>query len=267
MLGSMIFPALFAFCQPTAFSYTGKLGNQTGAFDLIFSLYAAKTGGVPATAPVTNSSINVSNGVFTVTLDFGIGAFANGAARWLEVSARAAGQKNFAPAQPRELIPTPYEVSRLEDYRKKARVTNKTTKPESIFRGSESANLILQYFRPDTIYMKYPAAREGSFLTIFTRENILDGIQQHVSSRDLALILLGNIYTETQEAELFEEWTSLLKTCGFRRILFLRNGKNKKIDGLPIIHEFDIADAHEPAHTIAVTALQQTGTAALPSAP
>src|SRR5439155_571146 len=57
---------------------------------------------------ITNSPTGVTNGLFTVTLDFGAGVF-TGPARWLEIGARTNGNGSFTTLSPRQpLTPTPY---------------------------------------------------------------------------------------------------------------------------------------------------------------
>lgn len=72
----------------TAFTYQGQL-KQSGApyngeADLAFSLYDAAAGGNITGGPVWIDDVNVVNGLFTVTVDFGAPAFA-GNDRWLEI--------------------------------------------------------------------------------------------------------------------------------------------------------------------------------------
>jgi hypothetical protein len=60
--------------------------------------------------PLTNSLTAVSNGLFTVSLDFGAGVFA-GADRWLEIGVRTNGGGAFTMLTPRQaLTPTPYAI-------------------------------------------------------------------------------------------------------------------------------------------------------------
>src|SRR6266550_8593736 len=76
----------------TAFTYQGRLesnGNPaSGDYDLTFAVFDAGTVGSQVGATLTNSVVGVSNGLFTVTLDFGAGIF-TGADRWLELRVRA----------------------------------------------------------------------------------------------------------------------------------------------------------------------------------
>ena len=68
-----------AFAQGTAFTYQGRLNDggvpAGGSYDLRFALYDALAGGSPVSAVLTNATVPVSNGLFTVTLDFGPGQF------------------------------------------------------------------------------------------------------------------------------------------------------------------------------------------------
>ena len=100
--------------QSTAFTYQGAL-NQTGnpasgLYDFQFTLLDALSGGNTVGSPVVASPVGVTNGLFTVTLDFGPAAF-SGAARWLEIGVRTNGGGSFATLAPRQkLTPTPYAI-------------------------------------------------------------------------------------------------------------------------------------------------------------
>ena len=77
----------------TAFTYQGRLSDggslASGSYDLKFSLYDADLGGTLVGTPtsITLAPVMVSNGLFTVTLDFGSATF-SGEARWLETVVR-----------------------------------------------------------------------------------------------------------------------------------------------------------------------------------
>ena len=97
--------------QGTAFTYQGRLlesgSPANGIYDLTFSLLDAGTGGSQVGGTVTNSATVVSNGLFTVTLDFG--ANFPGADRWLEIGVRTNGGGAFTTLASRQKItPTPY---------------------------------------------------------------------------------------------------------------------------------------------------------------
>ena len=99
--------------QGTAFTYQGRLNDgasaANGTYDVRFAIYDAQTLGIQRGAILTNTATVVSNGLFTVTLDFG-NQFP-GANRWLELGVRTNGGGAFSTLAPRQpLTPTPYAV-------------------------------------------------------------------------------------------------------------------------------------------------------------
>ena len=100
--------------QGTAFTYQGQLQNNgspaSGTYNLTFSLFDTDTSGVAVAGPVTNNGVIVSNGLFTVLVDFGPGAF-TGATNWLEVAVATNRASTFTTLTPRQqLTPTPYAI-------------------------------------------------------------------------------------------------------------------------------------------------------------
>src|SRR5258708_6758842 len=102
--------------QGTAFTYQGKLndGNNpaTGIYDLRFTIYDTNIPpGVVIAGPMTNASTGVTNGLFTVALDFGANVF-TGLDRWLEIGVRTNSASTFTTLVPRqELTATPYAIT------------------------------------------------------------------------------------------------------------------------------------------------------------
>lgn len=95
--------------QTSAFTYQGRLLEDgqpaNGTYDFRFALFANSTIRDPYTDYLTNSLVPVSNGLFTVTLDFGAEAF-NRSAAWLEVAVRTNHPKagEFVVQSPRQQI-------------------------------------------------------------------------------------------------------------------------------------------------------------------
>ena len=108
--------------QGTAFTYQGRLDNNgspvTGNYDFAFALYDNPTNGVVLGNISYLPTVPVINGLFTAQInannEFGPSAF-NGAARWLEISARTNNNSlgnNFVTLAPRQpLTPTPYAIT------------------------------------------------------------------------------------------------------------------------------------------------------------
>lgn len=105
-----------AFPQPSAFTYQGKLADgasaASGTYHMQFSLYNAVSGGTQIGSTITNTSVVVTDGVFTVQLDFSPAApFAAGADRWLEVAVKKPQDAAFTTLVPRQPITSsPYSL-------------------------------------------------------------------------------------------------------------------------------------------------------------
>jgi hypothetical protein len=100
--------------QGTAFTYQGRLQDNgtpaNGSYDFKFSVYDTNQPVNNLIAgPVTNAATIVSNGLFTLTLDFG--QVFNGNARWLEIGVQTNGGSGFNLLSPRQqLTPVPYAI-------------------------------------------------------------------------------------------------------------------------------------------------------------
>ncbi len=104
-----------ACAQGTAFTYQGRLNDganpASGVYDLRFTIYDLASGGAGQGGPVTNAATGVTNGLFTVTLNFDAGVF-TGANRFLEIGVRTNGGGAFSVLAPREPITaTPYAIT------------------------------------------------------------------------------------------------------------------------------------------------------------
>jgi len=100
--------------QTSTFTYQGRLtdGGQavTGNYDFQFALWDSASGGTQMGSTLTVSTVAVSNGAFSVTLDFGASSF-NGAGRFLEISARPVSSGAFTLLSPRQQVTaTPYAI-------------------------------------------------------------------------------------------------------------------------------------------------------------
>jgi hypothetical protein len=122
-----IFPFVVLFCavcsisaQTTAFTYQGKLNDganpANGTYDMQFKLFdtAIVGTGVQQGSTITNGSVTVSSGVFSVQLPFGSEPF-SGPPRFLEIGVRPSGSPNaYTVLGPRSLIMSaPYAMRSL----------------------------------------------------------------------------------------------------------------------------------------------------------
>ena len=100
--------------QPSAFTYQGRLVNSNapanGLFDFQMRLYNVASGGSQVGNTASVPDISVSNGLFTVSLDFGAAAF-DGTPRWLEIDVRTNKEPDFTTLSPRQAVTAaPYSV-------------------------------------------------------------------------------------------------------------------------------------------------------------
>jgi hypothetical protein len=111
--------------QTTSFTYQGRLTDggipASGVYDLQFRLFDAFVSGNQVGSTVIRDDVAVSNGIFTVSIDFGGESFP-GANRWLEIAVRPGASTGaftaLSPLQP--ITSTPYTVQSLN-------ATNATT--------------------------------------------------------------------------------------------------------------------------------------------
>lgn len=100
--------------QGTAFTYQGQLTENsvptTGLYDFRFTLHDSTGGAEVLAGPLTQEGIEVINGLFATTLDFGAAVF-TGSDRWLEIGVRTNGGSGFTALAPRQsFTSTPYAI-------------------------------------------------------------------------------------------------------------------------------------------------------------
>ncbi|MFT3744194.1 MAG: tail fiber domain-containing protein [Pyrinomonadaceae bacterium] len=105
-----------AYGQATDFTYQGQLQNTAnpanGVFDFEFALFDTALGGAPIGSTNTRSGVSVTNGIFSVNLDFG-SSFPGGT-RFLEIRVRQSGGGSFTTLSPRQPISSaPYSIKSL----------------------------------------------------------------------------------------------------------------------------------------------------------
>jgi hypothetical protein len=113
--------AVIADAQTTVFTYQGRLTDgalaANGSYDFQFALFDQLAGGSqqpqPGPITLTKTSVTVTNGIFTVTLDFGVSAL-NGNDRYLDISVKKSADPTYQPLIPRQqLTSSPYAVQTL----------------------------------------------------------------------------------------------------------------------------------------------------------
>ncbi len=116
-LGLAIATAASAAPLGTAFTYQGRLESNAapvnGSYDLIFRLFDSAAGGLQVGADLPKPGISTTNGLFTVSLDFGASPFA-GQGRWLDIQVKGPGDAGYTLLAPRQpLTAAPYALYAL----------------------------------------------------------------------------------------------------------------------------------------------------------
>jgi hypothetical protein len=98
----------------TTFTYQGRLYNNgalvNGSYVLRITPFNQPSGPAQLAAPLTTPALNVVDGVFSTTLDFGAGVFTGGPV-WLAIEVQAPAS-SFVPLTPRQAVTrTPYAMN------------------------------------------------------------------------------------------------------------------------------------------------------------
>src|SRR5437867_11473889 len=149
---AMSLGATTARAQTSSFTYQGRLTDggaaANGNYDLQFVLFDSLSGGAQVGSTQTINTVPVSNGVFTVSLDFGANSFP-GANRFLEISARPTGG-SFTLLTPRQQVTsTPYAIrsanaSSADTATNATNATNTTTATNATQLGGIAASQYVQ---------------------------------------------------------------------------------------------------------------------------
>ena len=112
---SILLFVVVASAQTTEFTYQGSLKDganvANGNYDFEFRLFAVDTGGT-AIGTLQRLNVAVTNGIFSVKLDFGTQF--TGANRWLEIAVKPAGGGGFQQLLPRVSVSSsPYSIRSL----------------------------------------------------------------------------------------------------------------------------------------------------------
>lgn len=91
------------------------MAAANGTYQMQFSLWdGLPPGGVQVGSTIANNSVTVTNGVFTVTLNFTASNAFDGSPRWLEIAVKKPADPSFVTLSPRQpLTSAPYAVKSL----------------------------------------------------------------------------------------------------------------------------------------------------------
>lgn len=105
--------------QTTEFTYQGRFTDTTlpqptnGTYQMQFSLFDSVNGGSQVGATLTYSSVQITNGIFTLNLNFGVASF-GGEGRFLQINVFSPTANAYVPLNPRQAITSaPYAIKAL----------------------------------------------------------------------------------------------------------------------------------------------------------
>lgn len=164
--------------QGTVFTYQGRLIDAgipaTGIYDLRFTLWDSAASGSQVGFAVVVSPQPITNGIFTVALDFGATPF-TGPQRWLQIESRAFGGPSYFPLTPRQLVSaTPYAILAgnvsgiVADANLGSNVALLNRNPQT-FTGVNNFNNTLNFLDPTKTLMFPPTAGANApMITMFS---------------------------------------------------------------------------------------------------
>ncbi|MHC4862890.1 MAG: hypothetical protein ACYTEX_02320 [Planctomycetota bacterium] len=174
----------------TAFTYQGRLieagSPAEGQYDFRFALYDEPVDGNQLNGTIEANEVPVSNGYFTVVLDFGAGVF-DGDAHWLDIAVRHGAltdPNSYAPLDPRqEVTPAPHALYAQNAGAALGGIT-----------GAGTANYIAKFTGPNTIGDS--AIREwSSEVGINGRNLVLDNMRSYMCENS-ASAMVGLLFMD-----------------------------------------------------------------------
>jgi hypothetical protein len=152
--------------QSSTFTYQGRLTDSgtsaNGTYEMQFKLFDGASNQVGST--VTNSAVTVTDGVFTVTLDYGAAAF-SGADRFLEIGVRPAGSANsFTVLAPRQQLTSAVYAIRSGSSAAADSATTATTATNATQLGGVAANQFVQTSDARLTDARTPTAGSANYI-------------------------------------------------------------------------------------------------------
>ncbi|MCP4710321.1 MAG: hypothetical protein GY869_16995, partial [Planctomycetes bacterium] len=182
MLMLVLASGVFAQSLGTVFTYQGKLNDggsvANGIYDLEFKLFKGLTSGSQVGITNVKEDVNVYDGHFTVSLDFGNMAYL-GDPRYLEIGVRPYTSTGaFTTLSPRQLVaPTPYAL-----YAEKSNWNSLEHMPSDIADGDD--NTMLTESQVDVYVADNGYLNSGSSLNWLNLYNIPIGFVDGIDNVD-----------------------------------------------------------------------------------
>ena len=109
------------------------------------------------------------------------------------------------------------------------------------FRDAEWADVVLRFSEWNHISIVQPEYREGGFVRHFRREELNRAFDNLRLRRGTAVVVVGWTYRDEMLNIVVNDWKSVLRDCGFQRVICLRGDSNARINGLRILDDSNLA--------------------------
>jgi len=121
------------------------------------------------------------------------------------------------------------------------------------FHEGEAVDVVFRFYSWNTIFVTRPMFREQGFLTIFNRNNLVRVLERRDIGRGMAAVIVGHTYSTAQECDMIRDWNAILGERGFERVVFLRSGRQNKINGLTVVYDSAASTAYDLRGESAIT--------------
>ena len=194
------------------FTYQGLLkssgGDHTGKCDFQFKLFSALTGGSQIGSTNQRSNVNVEDGRFTTSLDFGGSAF-QGSNRWLQIAVRCpAGSGSYTTLSPRQrLTAAPYAL--YANNAGNATTANSATNADTADYANDSDKLDN---KSSGYFASQAALNSHDHSVMMVRADSVDGIDTNTHIE--VLMLTYDIPDKCSGASPIDQWNILVTANG-----------------------------------------------------
>jgi len=110
------------------------------------------------------------------------------------------------------------------------------------FHEAASTDVVLRHYRWAHVNITQPEYREDGYLVSVTGDTVGFALERLHPKHDLAVVVLGWAYAQQDLDKLVGDWKRVLFAQGFRRVVCLRAGRDKSVDGLLIIDDTKQSD-------------------------
>lgn len=129
------------------------------------------------------------------------------------------------------------------------------------FHDEATTDVVVRFYSWNSIQIVQPDIREGGFLPVLDRESVTRKLDETRIEPDLAVVVLGHMLSNAQQAEVIRSWNTIFAERGFRRVVLVREGFKNSIDGLLILHDSAMGAAHDEPRKFAATVAALPATA------